>query len=104
RGRGPVGVSFRVSYATPHRTPAFRHRPRRDGFVRLAQEAEERLRFRSRLIKTPDWIADRPPREAVFLYALMLQRMSLKVAHRVVLHRRTISVANGEKRTFSEPR
>jgi hypothetical protein len=41
--------------------------------ARLAQEAEERCCYRSRLIKTPDRISDRPPREAVFLFCTVNQ-------------------------------
>ena len=50
-----------IRNAAPCRPPALRHRPRRVGSARLAQEAEERC-SRSRLIKTPDRISERPPR------------------------------------------
>jgi hypothetical protein len=47
----------------------FRHRPWRIRSAWLAQEAKEQRSTRTRLIKTPDRISERPPQLAVFLFA-----------------------------------
>ena len=49
----------------PRCAPALRHRPRRIGSARLAQEAEGARR----LIKTPDRISERPPRGGLSVFA-----------------------------------
>src|SRR6202142_723278 len=60
RVRRFVDSDFVVCYSLARRPPALRHRPRRVGSARLAQETEGRC-YRS-LIKTPDRISERPPR------------------------------------------
>jgi hypothetical protein len=61
----PGGLVARYTHTHPTAIcpPALRHRPRRVGSARLAQEAEER-RTRS-LIKTPNRISERPSRDGL---------------------------------------
>ena len=63
-----VGAVFgqceRQRYPASSSPPTLRHRPRSVGPARLAQEAEGS----GNLIKTAEWILERPPQLAVFMF------------------------------------
>jgi hypothetical protein len=98
----PPEVSLTSISDTPSRhPPTVRVRSRCVGSARPAQEAEERCRYRSRLIETPNLFSESPPQLAVFLFALMLRCMSPLLGHSGRARRRPPCPLSGVKQTRS---